>query len=470
MQEDTPIDDAEAELDWRAYVPTDTADHLATMDRAARESGCGVPWHLLAAIARVESNFGRNMATSSAGAIGYGQFLPSSWRAFGNDGNVYDYRDALPAIATYLCQSGLARDPRSALFAYNHADWYVDLVLDLAVRYDRMAPGAPTPDVLDVGPAGDVNNPLRYASGRDLKAQSARRSVPEASTSWLGVPWRGRPAGAAVSRTALDTTALSMLRAAFGLSGDPVRADAGVQMHDALSSLSDRAWASGLLPYPRRSGSNAADEGGPWNVADLRGALASGHPVTLLVAASHLPGHAGLDRDGDQPIVVMGTTATGFIYSDPSFSSSLGYGLEMDEGALVDAWAAAAIPFDALAVARRPEAREPRLHAVEPVFPPLLARVLPTVAPAPASERSVRAIEEPDPVRAANLDAVADAVSAEDVREPLPTTAASTPETSAHAPRVDGWWATAIGLMAAASLSWVVVALRLRRSRVRAMS
>jgi len=56
----TPIDqppedgaeDLEVPLDWQAFVPTDTADHLATMDRAARDSGCGVPWHLLAAIAR----------------------------------------------------------------------------------------------------------------------------------------------------------------------------------------------------------------------------------------------------------------------------------------------------------------------------------------------------------------------------------------------------------------------------------
>jgi membrane-bound lytic murein transglycosylase B len=115
-------EEVEAPLDWREFVPTDVADHLATMDRAARDSGCGVPWHLLAAISRVESNFGRNMATSSAGAIGYGQFLPQSWQAFGSDGNAYDYRDALPAIAAYLCQAGLARDPRAALFAYNHAD------------------------------------------------------------------------------------------------------------------------------------------------------------------------------------------------------------------------------------------------------------------------------------------------------------------------------------------------------------
>jgi len=120
-------DEVEASVDWRAFVPTDVADHLATMDRAARESNCGVPWQLLAAIARVESDFGRNMATSSAGAIGYGQFLPSSWQAFGSSGNAYDYRAALPAIALYLCQSGLERDPRAALFALSSVPNSADL-------------------------------------------------------------------------------------------------------------------------------------------------------------------------------------------------------------------------------------------------------------------------------------------------------------------------------------------------------
>src|SRR5262249_15738907 len=97
-QDGAPEDTVEGEetVDWRPVGPTDTPDQLATMDRGAGESGCGVPWQLLAAIARVESDFGRNMVTSSAGAIGYGQFLPGSWQAFGSEGNAYDYRDALP--------------------------------------------------------------------------------------------------------------------------------------------------------------------------------------------------------------------------------------------------------------------------------------------------------------------------------------------------------------------------------------
>ena len=38
----------------------------------------GVPWQVLAAINKVESNFGRNMGPSSAGAIGWMQFMPST--------------------------------------------------------------------------------------------------------------------------------------------------------------------------------------------------------------------------------------------------------------------------------------------------------------------------------------------------------------------------------------------------------
>ena len=91
-------------------------DHLIVMRAAATET-CGVPWQVIAAIAKVESNFGSNMATSSAGAIGYGQFLPSSWAAFGDGGDPYDYRDAIPAIARYLCAHGAPGDLRRAVWA-----------------------------------------------------------------------------------------------------------------------------------------------------------------------------------------------------------------------------------------------------------------------------------------------------------------------------------------------------------------
>lgn len=116
-----------------AHMDEIPSGQLAVMQAAA--TSCGIPWQILAAVAKVESDFGQNMATSSAGAVGYGQFLPSTWAMYGNGGNPYDYHDALPAMARYLCASGAPGDLRAALFAYNHAGWYVNEVLAVAIRY-----------------------------------------------------------------------------------------------------------------------------------------------------------------------------------------------------------------------------------------------------------------------------------------------------------------------------------------------
>jgi Transglycosylase SLT domain/Peptidase family M23 len=95
----------------------------------------GVRWEILAAINEIESDYGRNLNVSSAGAIGWMQFMPSSWRRYGVDANKdghkdpYNPVDAIFAAANYLKAAGYENDVRGALFAYNHADWYVDSVL-----------------------------------------------------------------------------------------------------------------------------------------------------------------------------------------------------------------------------------------------------------------------------------------------------------------------------------------------------
>jgi hypothetical protein len=393
-------DDLEAPLDWRAFVPTDVADHLATMDRAARESGCGMPWHLLAAISRVESDFGRNMATSSEGAVGYGQFLPGSWEAFGNDGNVYDYRDALPAIAAYLCQSGLSRDPRKALFAYNHADWYVDLVLDLAARYDRMAPGAPIPSVLDVDLMVDGITPLRYATGRDVRLQGRAQAL-DGSVNWLGVPWRGRQPGAALSSASITTGVLAML----GVSGEAAKS---ITENEGLDGLANRAWEGGLLPLPTRSPSG-------WSLAEVRMHIGLGHPIVALLKASSLPGHLQSEAIADQPVVVIGMTPERLIYSDASFSSSLGYGLEIEDVAFLKAWQEASPPLRALAFRPRPSEHGTRARSVEPgeVFARVDATAIPPHVALPEETSTSVAPEEEPPIAAQT-----NAVSKEDVHDP----------------------------------------------------
>ena len=120
-------------------------EHLSVMLEVS--AGSGVPWELLAAIASVESGFGANMATSSAGAIGYGQFLPSSWEAFGEGGDPYDFHDAVPAMARYLVAAGVSTDIPNAVWAYNHSWEYVALVVGRASYYGAagLVP-TPTPD------------------------------------------------------------------------------------------------------------------------------------------------------------------------------------------------------------------------------------------------------------------------------------------------------------------------------------
>jgi murein DD-endopeptidase MepM/ murein hydrolase activator NlpD len=101
----------------------------------------GIPWQVLAAINKVESNFGRNMGPSSAGAVGWMQFMPSTWYRWGTDADgdgvadPWNPTDGVFSAARYLAAAGGSSDIYRAVFAYNHADWYVREVLDLAKLY-----------------------------------------------------------------------------------------------------------------------------------------------------------------------------------------------------------------------------------------------------------------------------------------------------------------------------------------------
>lgn len=150
---------------------------------AAQLAGsCGIRWELIAAIGRVESDHGRHgdsvvhedgtvspaivgprldgsggfavIRDSDGGrydgdaqydeAVGPMQFLPSTWASYGVDGDrdgdadINDPYDAVPAAALYLCRYGAGRGGQElydAIFAYNHADWYVREILALAAQY-----------------------------------------------------------------------------------------------------------------------------------------------------------------------------------------------------------------------------------------------------------------------------------------------------------------------------------------------
>jgi Transglycosylase SLT domain/Peptidase family M23 len=93
-----------------------------------------VPWQILAAINEIETDYGRNLSVSSAGAVGWMQFLPSTWKQWGIDANgdkvadPYNPVDAIFSAARYLRAAGANKNVSQAIFAYNHASWYVQSV------------------------------------------------------------------------------------------------------------------------------------------------------------------------------------------------------------------------------------------------------------------------------------------------------------------------------------------------------
>lgn len=104
----------------------------------------GVPWQVLASINKIETGFGTNLNVSSAGATGWMQFMPETWQAYGVDANEdgkkdpYNPVDAICAAGRYLKAAGAEDDLRGAIFAYNHADWYVDEVILYANQYAKL--------------------------------------------------------------------------------------------------------------------------------------------------------------------------------------------------------------------------------------------------------------------------------------------------------------------------------------------
>jgi murein DD-endopeptidase MepM/ murein hydrolase activator NlpD len=150
----------------------------------------GIPWEVLASINKIETAFGTNLNVSTAGAVGWMQFLPSTWETYGVDANgdgrkdPYNPVDAICAAANYLKASGGAGDLYNAILSYNHADWYAQEVLLYARAYGKL----PTDLVssltgLTEGAHFPVAADARYAD--DISARAAlRRATPGARKSY----------------------------------------------------------------------------------------------------------------------------------------------------------------------------------------------------------------------------------------------------------------------------------------------
>jgi membrane-bound lytic murein transglycosylase B len=125
------------------------ADIPASYLRRYRAAGARyrIPWPVLAAIGKVESDHGRvrlpgvRSGSNWAGACGPMQLgcVPrskagNSWARYGH-GRPHDPAQAIPAAARYLVGHGVRRNLDRALFAYNHSWAYVAKVKQLARRY-----------------------------------------------------------------------------------------------------------------------------------------------------------------------------------------------------------------------------------------------------------------------------------------------------------------------------------------------
>jgi hypothetical protein len=143
-------------------------DLIPLYQRAAAQCP-GLPWTVLAAIHRLETNFSRGgEVVSYAGAVGPMQFMPATWSTYGvdDDGNgqidITDLEDSVSSAANYLCANG-AGDPermRNAIWHYNHSDAYVSEVIARASSYGVLAADAGGVALAsEVVPSALVGNP-----------------------------------------------------------------------------------------------------------------------------------------------------------------------------------------------------------------------------------------------------------------------------------------------------------------------
>jgi hypothetical protein len=150
----------------------------------AAGSRYGIDWAVLAGIGKVECDHGQAPAPSctqegavnAAGAGGPMQFLASTWARYGvraegsGPPDRWNAADAIFSAANYLRAAGAPANYEAAIYAYNHAGWYVREVLGWAARY--RADGAPEQASLlaheegpDVALAEQTTTPVRFIEG-----------------------------------------------------------------------------------------------------------------------------------------------------------------------------------------------------------------------------------------------------------------------------------------------------------------
>lgn len=165
---------------WRIVAPAPAGELLGYYREA--EAAFGVSWNHLAAINLVETAFGRIAGTSTAGAMGPMQFLPSTFAAYGDGGDILSPRDSILAAGRMLAANGFSRDPDAALYRYNNSNKYVRAINSYATVM-AADPGAFAGfyrwDVYYFTVAGDVVLPVGYAATAPIPAEEYLAANPQ---------------------------------------------------------------------------------------------------------------------------------------------------------------------------------------------------------------------------------------------------------------------------------------------------
>ena len=220
----------------------------------------GIPWQVLASINKIETAFGTNLNVSSAGAVGWMQFIPSTWEAYGVDANgdgrkdPYNPVDAICAAARYLRAAGGEEDLYNAIFAYNHADWYVEEVLLYARAYGKL------PDDLVSSLTGltegahfPVAADARYAD--DI---SAREALARARPPAPGSPTATRPRSSPPRRPGAGSTSSPADGAPVVAVNDGVIQARSAATRSSAATSSSRTPTATASPTPSSAASSAS--------------------------------------------------------------------------------------------------------------------------------------------------------------------------------------------------------------------
>jgi Transglycosylase SLT domain len=283
----------------------------------AAGSQYGIPWEVLAAINKVETDFGRNLGPSSAGAVGWMQFMPSTWARWGTDANgdgVADPNnptDAIFSAARYLAACGGQFDISGAVYCYNHASWYVNDVLGLAALYGR-----------------DGGNGLYSVDQLQTQLNSASAQVASAHSRLAGALVRARKLARAqqryvraAARAKLLSDQLEAHKHAVQLGARLDAVEARVTrlrklLHSATAQLTNAQGQASAVPFPATAGLQ-------FGRIDQGVDLTSSHPYTALAAGTVVyidpnfwQGTPAVYEKLDTPIVVGGRSYDEIFYSE----------------------------------------------------------------------------------------------------------------------------------------------------------